>query len=349
MRPALVMAGTLVLVVPAPEASGQSLADRIAGVRDGTVRLSYAARPQVCGDGQFIGFDLPDAFRMYTIGNDGYSSNVMEDVRPDCRAGPLRLVVVKGKEGVRELRAAVGVTWRPSTTATDLGTVPAADAAEWLVEVAETGDDRVARVALLAAAAADSARVAGRVIALARNRRLPVGTRERAMRWMNLLALAEGRAGDADAAFRHLAADDAEPVAVRERAIRDLRPTPESYAYLRGLYGRVADTRLRERIIREIGAGGTEDDMQWVRNVALDTRDALGLRERAIRVLAQRGTPTAELVRLYDAVESVTLKGRIIRILGSRRDDAAGAKLAAIAERDPDAGLRRDAARAVRR
>jgi hypothetical protein len=56
------------------------------------------------------------------------------------------------------------------------------------------------------------------------------------------------------------------------------------------------------------------------------------------------------LAGLYDRVASTAVKQRLIRILADRRDDAAREKLASIAERDADPGLRRSAERAgVRR
>jgi hypothetical protein len=304
--------------VTATPVAGQSLSDRIAQARSGTVRLSFATRGIVCGDGRFIGFDLPEAFYMYSTGNDGYSVNVMQDVKPDCRGGPLRLVVVKTGGRVTELRGAVGVSWRAGGTAVDLGTVSAAEAADWLVGLAESGDDAVARAALIAAAAADSARITGRVIALAQNRRLASGVRERAVRWAAVVGGAEGRGDEVDQALRAIAADPAEPLALRERAVRDLRPTAANRASLRTLYGRAADATLRERIIREVGAGGGEDDVAWVRSVALDAAEPVALRERAIRVLAEELDRPGEARALYPRLDQPALRERALRVVAER-------------------------------
>lgn len=292
----------------------QSVADRISQTRNGTVRLSFATRAIVCGDGQFIGFDLPDAFYMYSQWNDGYSVNVMRDVKPSCREGPLRLVVVKSGGRVEELRAAVGVSWRGSGTAVDLGTVGAADAAQWLVTLAETAEDDVARVALLAAAAADSARIAERVLGLARNRDAPRAVRERAVRWAAVVGGAEGRSDEVDRVLRALAADAAEPVALRERAVRDLRATPENRAHLRSLYGRVEEATLRERILREVGSDGGDDDVTWLRDVALNAAEPRALRERAIRVLAEELNRPGEARTLYPRLDDPALRERALRV-----------------------------------
>jgi DNA-binding transcriptional regulator YbjK len=298
----------------ATPAVGQSLSDRISQVRAGTVRLSFATRGIVCGDGQFIGFDLPEAFYLYSNWNDGYSVNVMQDVKPDCRGGPLRLVVVKSGGRVTELRGAVGVSWRASETAVDLGTVGAAEAAEWLVGLAESDDDAVARTALLAAAAADSAHITGRVLALLQNRRLASAVRQRAIRWAAVIGGAEGRGDEVDQALRAVAADQAEPLALRERAVRDLRPTTANREYLRSLYQRVADATLRERILREVGSAGGEDEVAWVRGVALDAGQPVALRERAIRVLAEELDRPGEARALYPRLDRPALRERALRM-----------------------------------
>jgi hypothetical protein len=327
--------------VSATPVVGQSLSDRIAQVRNGTVRLSFATRGFVCGDGQFIGFDLPEGFYTYSNRNVGYSVNVMEDVKPDCRGGPLRLVVVKTGGRVAELRGAVGVSWRASETAVDLGTVGAAEAAEWLVGLAESDDDGVARAALLAAATADSARITGRVIALARNRRLASGIRERAVRWAAVVGGAEGRGNEVDQTLRAITADAAEPLALRDRAVRDLRPTAANRAYLRSLYQRVADATLRERIIREVGSAGGEDEVAWVRGVALDAGEPVALRERAIRVLAEELDRPGEARALYPRLDQPALRDRALRVAAEQGGASEEAWVREIAEdRGEDLALR---------
>jgi hypothetical protein len=312
----------------------QPVADRISQTRNGTVRLSFATRSIVCGDGQFIGFDLPDAFYMYSQWNDGYAVNVMRDVKPECHGGPLRLVVVLSGGRVAELRAAVGVSWRACGTAVDLGTVRAAEAAEWLVGLAESADEAVGRVALLAAAAADSARIAERVITLAQNRRAPPAVRERAVRWAAVVGGAEGRSEAVDRALRAIAADATERVGLRERAIRDLRATGENRAHLRSLYARIGEATLRERIIREVASDGGDAEVTWVRGVALDPAEPLGLRERAVRVLAEELNRPDEVRALYARLDESALRERALRVVVER---GGRAELAWVRERAEDA------------
>lgn len=336
----------LILSILAAPLTGQPLADRIAGVRDGTIRMSFATRSLVCGNGEFIGFDLPDAFHTYTIWRDGYSVNVNQDVRPACQTGPLRLVVERSGGRVTDLRAAVGVAWRPSATAVDLGMVSAPAAAEWLVDLAEQGNGDVARIALLAAAAADSTPLTDRVLGLARNQRLTADTRVRAMRWAGVVGATEGRTADVDAAFRAMAADDAEPVAVRERAIRELSGTPRNRAHLRSLYGQIRETGLRERILREVAAGGGDAEATWLRQVALDGSAPLALRERAIRLLGDDLGRTADVRALYAELTDRALRERALRVAADR--DVSGTRdwIRRVAEdREEDSLLRERAVR----
>jgi hypothetical protein len=258
----------------------------------------------------------------------------------------LRLVVVRTGGRVVELRAAVGVSWRASESAVDLGTVSAPAAADWLVSVAESADDGVARMALLAAATADSARITDRVLGLARNRRLPAVVRERAIRWAGIVSAAEGRGAETDGTLRAIAADDAEPVAVRERAIRGLRPTPENRAHLRSLYGGIDEAALRERILREVGPEGTGEDVAWLHRVAADPAEALAMRERAIRVLAEDLDQLDELRALYGRLDERVLRERVLRVVAERGGTAETRWVRAVAEDGREEGSLRD--RAIR-
>jgi hypothetical protein len=324
----------------------QSVSDRVGRVRDGTVRLSFATRDLVCGDGQFIGFDLPDAFYQYSDNRDGYSVNVMHDVKPECRRGPVRLVVVKSGGRVTELRAAVGVAWRPRPDAVDLGPVSAADAAEWLVDLAEVGDDAVGRMALLAAAAADSARITGRVLDLARNRRAAAAVRERAIRWAAVVGGAEGRGDEVDQVLLGLAADAAEPTALRERAVRDLRPSAANRAHLRSLYDRVAEPALRERILREMASGAGPDEIAWLRKIVLDPGQPEGLRDRALRVLAEESDRMEEVRALYPRLDRLGLRDRALRLIAEHGGEADEAWVREVAENPREEVALRD--RAIR-
>lgn len=85
--------------------------------------------------------------------------------------------------------------------------------------------------------------------------------------------------------------------------------------------------------------------MTWLRTIARDTKESSGLRDRAVRSLAEAGAATSELVSLYDAVPDRTVRDRIVSLLAERGDRAARDKLRSIATDDPDEDLRRRATR----
>ena len=111
---------------------GQSLTDRVDGVRDGVVRLSFETRAVVCGDGQSIGEQTAEGLVTHTFWSEGYSIQNYEFWQPDCRNGPMRLVIEKQSGVVSELRAAVGVDWMADARGTDLGSVAGPEVADWL-------------------------------------------------------------------------------------------------------------------------------------------------------------------------------------------------------------------------
>lgn len=337
-RDVALLAAALAAISLAPAATptaahAQDLAARLDRVRDGTVRLSFATRAGVCGDGRFIGEDTPDGFRTWTIWSGGYSINMMDRDElwaPDCKTGPLRLVVKKTAGRVAELRAAVGVDWKSDVTVPDLGRVPAPEAADWLLGVAKTTDDDVARVAMLAANMADGARIADRLIEMAKDRKLDPDVRERAMRWVSEAAMREGKAGEADRTLRTIAAERDESADLRERAIRELWDTPENDAYLKDLLGKLSRTDLKERIVRRLGESKGGANADWVRQVALDSGEPTDVRERAIRVLGE--IDRGQVRDLYGRLRESELKDRALRVAAEDGSEETSRWLRTIAE-----------------
>src|SRR5207244_9056424 len=112
------------------------LPDRVAAAPDGEVRLSYATRPGVCGNGRnTISFDCEDGWcgrhRM------SFGRNDDDDAGCPCEPGPARVALRKRGGQVTRLRVYVGGAWRTAGAGvTDLGTVPAAAATRYLLDLA---------------------------------------------------------------------------------------------------------------------------------------------------------------------------------------------------------------------
>jgi len=187
----------------------QTLAQRVAG-GDGTVRLSFAARRGVCGNG-------------------GHSITILNDDEhgeweSDCTPGPVRMSLRVSGGRVTEAHTYVGGRWRPPQGATtDLGTVSATQAAADLLKLAERAsggaDDLITGATL-----ADSAVVWPDLLRLARREDLPIKTRRQAVFWLGQAA--------GDAATRGLdsiTTDERGDLEVRKQAVFALsqRPTDE--------------------------------------------------------------------------------------------------------------------------
>jgi hypothetical protein len=175
------------LVATTASASGaQSIADRVSRAGNGSVRMSFATRPEVCGRGGNIhrGGNWHGNFN----NNDrNYSRDVEWDAM--CDYGPGRLVLDKREGEIVAVRFYVGGRWRPSNDGvTDLGNVPAREAADYLVSLASSLPGKAGRDAIFPATIADSATVWPALLRLARNEDRPRETRKQAVFWLGQAA-----------------------------------------------------------------------------------------------------------------------------------------------------------------
>lgn len=172
----------LLLVLPA---GAQTLAQRVAAVRQGDVELQFAARAGVCGDGG----------RSLSIGSSMQMGNWNDDgFRSGCLPGPVRVRLRVEDGAVSEVRTAVGPA-RPRGTvgsSTDLGVVSARDAVAYLLQLARTANGRVSERAIVPAVLADSSYPWRELLGIARD----TTTRSRSTRtsaafWMSRFAAAK--------------------------------------------------------------------------------------------------------------------------------------------------------------
>jgi hypothetical protein len=164
--------GTLLVFSAVPVAAGaQTLPQRIAAVESGPVRLRFAARPGVCGDG-LHNIRVAD-------GNDEWEE--------DCEPQPVLVAMEVHNRRVTEVRSYVGGRWRSGVSATDLGTVRPQDAAAFFISLAERGGD-VSGDALLPATLADSITIWPALLRLARTPAVPLETRRTAVFWLGQAA-----------------------------------------------------------------------------------------------------------------------------------------------------------------
>lgn len=153
--------------------TAQSLAQRVNAVEDGTVRLSFAARPGTCGNGA-SGISV---------------RQISDEWQPDCGPRLVRVALRTSKQRIYSIRTHVGGHWLPDTTATDLGTVRPQEAAYFLISVAgQTGEGLVTDDPFLPAVLADSVIIWPSLLRLARTPTLSKDTRTKAVFWLSQAA-----------------------------------------------------------------------------------------------------------------------------------------------------------------
>lgn len=240
------LAGTAVVFATlggaANVAPAQSIADRVARVSDGSVRMSFAAKPGVCGSGNSIHHGSGGRT---TWGDHG--SNRSRDVEwdNDCSHGPARVVIDRSGGQSTALRFYVGGRWRPGgADVTDLGMVSAREAANYLVSVANSDRGRVGSKAIFPATIADSAEIWPALLRLARNPDVPREARNQSVFW---LGQAAGEA--AGAGLSGLVVDGSVDREIREQAVFALsqRPKDESVPALIKIARTNRDPEIRKK------------------------------------------------------------------------------------------------------
>jgi HEAT repeat protein len=325
-------------------------------VGDGRVRMSFTAREGVCG-----------------WGDGGRTVNIRwrsDDWENACEGGPVR-VVLRIRNGVpTDLDTYIGGRWRTRRGVTDIGHVPAREAAEYLLGLAEDFDDDVGKDAIFPAAMADSVTVWPDLARIAQNDSRPLELRKQAVFWIGqnaddgavgvledildsspeheireraIFALSQHDSDRSTIVLRDIAASRRESRRLRERAIFWLGQGGDEDAaeFLRDLYGETSEYDLKERIIFSLSQMRDAGNRRWLLGIATDDEESMELREKAIFWAGQMRNSTVELVDLYDHMNNSSLRERLIFSLSQkRRDPEAMEKLMDIARDDPDRELR---------
>lgn len=199
-------------LVPASVARAQSIADRVDEVRDGKVRMSFAARAGVCGDGR--GGISTSGFARMRRSSDDWES--------DCEPGPVRLVLRIREGGVKAIETYVGGRWRSAGKGTtDLGVVSAPGAARYLLALARRSEAGVGKDAILPAILADSVMTWPVLLEIARDGTVAPSTQKSAVFW---LGQAAGEA--ATAGLTEVVEDESGDLEIRKTAVFALSQRP---------------------------------------------------------------------------------------------------------------------------
>ena len=202
---------------------GQDLARRIAATPDGETRMTFASRPDICGNGN--GYSRKGRGKT-TWTNEKQDDVVVYDAveyDADCAYpnGPVHVMIVQRDGKVMKVRTWIGGHWREGRGGTDLGRVSAAEAAKALLAIANNPDN-IGRDAVFAATVADSIDVSAGLLRVAKNAKLEQETRKSAVFWLSQAA------GDsATVGLAELVGDDKEQSEVRKSAVFALSQRPK--------------------------------------------------------------------------------------------------------------------------
>jgi hypothetical protein len=231
MRTTFVVLTLGAALLPTP-AHAQDLAGRVrAAPPDATVHFSFAARPDVCGDGETIRIGPHDdraIVHMRSARARAGRRTADRDLDEACEDGPVRVSLERRAGAVHATHVEVGGP--PPHDVHDLGTVePAAAAAYLLDTLAPTLTQRAAGSAMFAATLARDVETWPALLRLARDARLEGDVRRQATFWVGQAAAERAAVGLVD-----LVDDDAEDLELRRTALFSLaqRNDETSFAFL---------------------------------------------------------------------------------------------------------------------
>ena len=337
-----------VLLATAALSAQGGLRTRVEGGGDARVQFRYAARADVCGAGSNI-----------QIGSSTYISNNSGrfydgDGRPLCRRGPVVVRVTRSGGMVVGLDVEIAPESSPEGV-TDLGAVPAAAAAEYLLDLATRAEGRPGREAILPAVLADSSTIWPGLIALAKNRALARAVRQSAMNWLGreLDRSSGDDARRASAALVALATDQEEMLPVRQQAVSVLARSERADLAALTSMANGSDTWLRQTAIEALANSGDPRAREYLRTAFQDPALPEGLRTTVIRGLGREYATGRDIDLLrsrYASLTSVNTKQAVLSVL-AEQGGAANLQWLLTVAGDADAApeLRAQAIEAVQR
>ena len=161
-----------------------------------------------------------------------------------------------------------------------------------------------------------------------------------------LFSLSQQNEPRAQQILRDFAAREGENGDLREKAIFWLgqRRSTENTEFLRSLYSRLSNEDLKEKILFSLSQQKGAGNEQWLMNIAVNPKEDIELRKKALFWAGQTGVATSELSGLYNRMADAEMKDQMIFVFSQRqRDPAAMDKLFDIAKNEKDPELRKKA------
>jgi len=161
-----------------------------------------------------------------------------------------------------------------------------------------------------------------------------------------LFSLSQQNEPRAQQILRDFAMRETESEDLRDKAIFWLgqRRSSENTEFLRALYSRLTNQDLREKVLFSLSQQRGVGNDQWLMNIALNPKEDIELRKKALFWAGQSGVAIPELSKLYDRMGDSEMKEQVIFVLSQRQSDrTAMDKLFDIAKNEKDPELRKKA------
>ena len=143
------------------------------------------------------------------------------------------------------------------------------------------------------------------------------------------------------------------PINLRIEAINSYnsdRATADDAAYLRNLYGKADNDRMKDAIINAVAPHGRPGKRAvGARHRPQPERVEPGARRPAISRLMRSNMAIIDVVKLYDAADNYNVRSQIVNVLGSRKETEATDKLIEIVKTGTVMNLRTQAINALQR
>jgi HEAT repeat protein len=170
-------------------------------------------------------------------------------------------------------------------------------------------------------------------------------TDDEELREKALFALSQQHSPRAGQILRGYAETATAPSEARLKAIFWLgqRPSAENAAFLRALYAKLSNDELKEKVIFSLSQSRSAENNRWLIDLALNERESIEMRKKALFWAGQTGGDLDELAALYDRMQNHDMKEQLVFVYSQRHETAALDKLIQIAKTEPDRELRRKA------
>lgn len=309
---ALLAGAAGLLLLAAPPAPAQSISQQVARAPDGVVRMSFPARPGVCGYRDGIGIrDSAGGGTTSFMRRSGGNGSEWED---RCEPGPVRVELRVSGGRVTALRTTVGPADGPVQR--DLGMVPAAAAVDYLLDLAARAPGDVGKDAVLPAALAEGVTVHPELLRLAAAPGAAQSTRKQAVFWA-----AQTGAPLAELTRLYARVPDTE---VREQLIfaYSQRGGPEAARELLRVARSGDPEKLRKSAVFWLGQAAGQAVARDLGGLVEDEGTDMEVREHAVFALSQRPRDEAvpALIRIARENPSPRLRKKALFWLGQTGD-----------------------------